>query len=95
MSEFKKLYYSENSSNKPNQKIKLEFPRRSHKALMILILACDEGGNPKCVGKMNFIDLAGTNIKDIFAVKRICCSFPIKAIASFYCSFICITISIF
>ncbi|CAH1438997.1 unnamed protein product [Lactuca virosa] len=57
--EFQKLYLSDNSLNKPTKKITLELPRRSHKALMINILACDEGGSSKLVGKMNFIDLAG------------------------------------
>lgn len=64
MLEFQKLYCSGSSSNKPTQKITTELPRRSHKALMIHILACDEGGNPRCVGKMNFVDLAGyENVK--------------------------------
>ncbi|KAJ9539640.1 hypothetical protein OSB04_026146 [Centaurea solstitialis] len=57
--EFEKLYYIGSNSNKPKQKVALELPRRSHKALMIHILACDERQNPKCVGKMNFVDLAG------------------------------------
>ncbi|KAK1409137.1 hypothetical protein QVD17_35662 [Tagetes erecta] len=57
--EFQKLYSSGGSSNKSTQKITLELPRRSHKALMIHILACNEEGKSKCLGKMNFVDLAG------------------------------------
>ncbi|KAI3800179.1 hypothetical protein L1987_35489 [Smallanthus sonchifolius] len=57
--EFQKLYSSGVTSSKSTQKITLEAPRRSHKALMIHILACNEGGNSKCIGKMNFVDLAG------------------------------------
>ncbi|KVI10113.1 Kinesin, motor domain-containing protein [Cynara cardunculus var. scolymus] len=60
MLEFQNLYCMGSTSNKPKQKIAPELPRRSHKALMIHILACDKGGNPKCVGKMNFVDLADT-----------------------------------
>lgn len=59
MLEFQKLYCIGSSSSKPKQKITLEMPRRSHKALMIRILACDKGEKFKCVGKMNFVDLAG------------------------------------
>lgn len=58
--DFQKLYSSGCSSNKSTQKITLEIPRRSHKALMIHILACNEEGKSKCIGKMNFVDLAGT-----------------------------------
>ncbi|XP_076953056.1 kinesin-like protein KIN-10C [Bidens hawaiensis] len=57
--EFQKLYFSGDTSNKSTQKMTLELPRRSHKALMIHILACNEGGKSKCIGKMNFVDLAG------------------------------------
>ncbi|KAL8192741.1 hypothetical protein R6Q57_027189 [Mikania cordata] len=57
--EFQKLYFSGRTSNKSTQKITLELPRRTHKALMIHILACNEGGNSKCIGKINFVDLAG------------------------------------
>ncbi|KAL4575820.1 hypothetical protein LXL04_011907 [Taraxacum kok-saghyz] len=59
LSEFQKLYFSDSISNKPTKKITLELPRKSHKALMINILACDEKGSSKLVGKMNFVDLAG------------------------------------
>ncbi|KAI3793019.1 hypothetical protein L1987_35631 [Smallanthus sonchifolius] len=57
--EFQKLYSTGGTSSKSTQKITLEVPRRSHKALMIHILACNKGGNSKCIGKMNFVDLAG------------------------------------
>ncbi|KAL8248016.1 hypothetical protein R6Q59_009232 [Mikania micrantha] len=57
--EFQKLYFSGGTSNKSTQKITLELPRRTHKALMIHILACNEGGNSECIGKINFVDLAG------------------------------------
>ncbi|KAK9060879.1 hypothetical protein SSX86_018059 [Deinandra increscens subsp. villosa] len=60
--EFQKLYSSAGTSNKPTQKITSELPRRSHKALMIHVLTCNEGGNSKCIGKMNFVDLAGYEI---------------------------------
>lgn len=59
--EFQKLYFSGDTSNKSTQKMTLELPRRSHKSLMIHILACDEGGKSKCIGKMNFVDLAGNS----------------------------------
>ncbi|XP_071706777.1 kinesin-like protein KIN-10C [Rutidosis leptorrhynchoides] len=59
MLEFQKLYCGGNSLSKQTQKITLEVPRRSHKALMVHILASAEGTNQKCIGKMNFVDLAG------------------------------------
>lgn len=59
MAEFQKLYCGQSSSKKPTKEIPLELPRRSHKALMIHILASDEGENAKCAGKLNFVDLAG------------------------------------
>ncbi|XP_076913388.1 kinesin-like protein KIN-10C [Bidens hawaiensis] len=57
--EFQKLYFSGDTSNKSTQKMTLELPRKGHKALMIHILACNEGEKAKCIGKMNFVDLAG------------------------------------
>ncbi|KAI7731955.1 hypothetical protein M8C21_008967 [Ambrosia artemisiifolia] len=57
--EFQKLYSSGSTSNKSSQNVTLELPRRSHKALMMHILASNGGGNSKCIGKMNFVDLAG------------------------------------
>ncbi|KAJ0705528.1 putative plus-end-directed kinesin ATPase [Helianthus annuus] len=57
--EFQKLYISGPTSNKSTQNMTFELSQRSHKALMIHILACNEGGNSTCIGKMNFIDLAG------------------------------------
>ncbi|PWA66065.1 kinesin motor domain-containing protein [Artemisia annua] len=59
MAEFQKLYCGESSSKRPTKKLPLELPRRSHKALMIHILASDEGENAKCAGTLNFVDLAG------------------------------------
>nr|XP_043634035.1 kinesin-like protein KIN-10C [Erigeron canadensis] len=59
MLEFQKLYCNGMILNKPTQKLTLELPRRSHKALTIHILAYDEGTNPICAGKMNFVDLIG------------------------------------
>ncbi|KAI3820182.1 hypothetical protein L1987_14040 [Smallanthus sonchifolius] len=53
------LYSSGGTSSKSTQKITLEVPRRSDKARVIHILPCNEGGNSKCIGKMNFVDLAG------------------------------------
>ncbi|KAI7745464.1 hypothetical protein M8C21_010480, partial [Ambrosia artemisiifolia] len=57
--EFQKLCSSRGASNNSTQKITRESPRRSHKALMIHVLACNEGGTSECIGKVNFVDLAG------------------------------------
>ncbi|XP_059629242.1 kinesin-like protein KIN-10C [Cornus florida] len=59
ISEFKKIYFSGCSSQKLVQKKALEMPKRSHRGLIISISSYDENSNTKCVGKMNFVDLAG------------------------------------
>ena len=71
MAKFQKLYCGENGSKKQTKKLPLELPRRSHKALMIHILASDEGENAKCAGTLNFVDLAGT----IYFIRHVCSSF--------------------
>lgn len=60
LTEFQKLYHGECGTVKTSQKTALEQPRRSHKGLMIRILSRDETSNMKLVGKINFVDLAGS-----------------------------------
>ncbi|KAJ8752260.1 hypothetical protein K2173_003896 [Erythroxylum novogranatense] len=61
MAEFQKSYCADRGGmRKLDQKIVAELPSRSHKELIIYILSCGEEGNDVVVGKMNFVDLAGT-----------------------------------
>ncbi|XP_031281089.1 kinesin-like protein KIN-10C isoform X1 [Pistacia vera] len=56
ISEFQKLYLIEHKSRKPVQKIPIEFPRRSHRGLIIHVSSPSDAIP---MGKMNFVDLAG------------------------------------
>lgn len=61
MSEFVKLYYN-NGTRKATEKVGPKIARRSHKGLMICVLSDSGNPNSKVVGKMNFVDLAGTHL---------------------------------
>ena len=58
ISEFYRLYFNGHGSRKQTQKIPAELPRRSHKGLMVYVSS--QGTNN--VGKMNFVDLAGSSL---------------------------------
>ncbi|KAL7003433.1 hypothetical protein U1Q18_004590 [Sarracenia purpurea var. burkii] len=60
VSEFHKLYFNECTSRRATQKVPFQLPRRSHKGLIIHILCNNQRSNTKLLGKMNFVDLAGS-----------------------------------
>ncbi|XP_027110282.1 kinesin-like protein KIN-10C isoform X2 [Coffea arabica] len=57
--EFQNIYFSMSNISKSAHKIPHEHTRRSHKCLIIHVLAMNDNSTPKLVGKMNFVDLAG------------------------------------
>lgn len=56
------MYFSKMNISTTVQKIPREQPKRSHKCLIIHVSALDDNSNTKLVGKMNFVDLAGSNL---------------------------------
>lgn len=68
ISQFQKLYISRHNSRKPVQKITMDLPRRSHKGLIVHVSPVY---NDLPTGKMNFVDLAGS---DLFTQQNKYCS---------------------
>lgn len=60
--EFQKLYTGCSSSCKPDNKMGNETSRRSHKGLIIHVTSPTENSKAPFVGKMNFLDLAGSHL---------------------------------
>lgn len=59
VSEFCKTYLSVSSTRKANQKPETVLSRRSHRGLMVHLVTPINDSEAYCVGKMNFVDLAG------------------------------------
>ncbi|KAF5731187.1 ATP binding microtubule motor family protein putative isoform 1 [Tripterygium wilfordii] len=57
--EFKKLILGRPSYSQPLQKIGAEFPHRRHKGLTVHVSPNGAKSDTDCVGKMNFVDMAG------------------------------------
>ncbi|CDP05179.1 unnamed protein product [Coffea canephora] len=57
--EFQNIYFSMSNISKSAHKIPHEHTRRSHKCLIIHVLAMNDNSTTKLAGKMNFVDLAG------------------------------------
>lgn len=78
ISEFQKLYLIEHNSRKPVQKIAIEFPRRSHRGLIIHVSSPSDAIP---MGKMNFVDLAGS---DKFLQHKYFSAFPLAGISIYF-----------
>ncbi|XP_042510655.1 kinesin-like protein KIN-10C [Macadamia integrifolia] len=59
ISEFHELYFHRCTSWKPSQKPTNDALYRSHKGLIIDLSCNDKNPNARCLGKINFVDLAG------------------------------------
>ena len=63
ISEFHKLYFNECSLHEA--KMPFELPRKSHKGVIVHILCNNESSNTKLLGKINFVDLAGSEVLNL------------------------------